>query len=99
MTDWKHSVATRNLESEIEEAERAWRERVQEAMWNGDTALLHEIAGCGCCCDEHTDEGCPARLWGACRGQDSLTRADLEGWIQHYEKTRGMTRDEFWNVS
>lgn len=92
-------MATRNLESEIEEAERAWRERVQEAMWNGDTALLQEIAACGCCCDEHTFEDCPARLWGACRGQGTPTRADLEGWIQHYEKTRGMTRDEFWNVS
>ena len=67
-------------------------EQIKEAMWAGDLDRLEEIAGCECCCDEHTFEHCLARLWGGCRGQGSLTNKDIEGWAAHY----GMTVDQFY---
>jgi hypothetical protein len=45
--------------------------RVESLMWAGDTETLDAIAGCRCCCREHTSPNCPARLWNACRGQNS----------------------------
>ena len=42
---------------------------VEAAMHAGDTDLLHALAPCQCCCDEHTyGEACPAWSWGGCRG-------------------------------
>ena len=33
---------------------------------------LEELAGCICCCHEHTHGGeCPAYAWGGCRGQEN----------------------------
>lgn len=61
------------------------------AVWEGDTDWLDEHYGCGCCCNEHTFEGCAARMWGACRGQGTMTQAELDSWARHY----GMTLDEF----
>lgn len=68
------------------------RERLKKAMWEGDLDTLDKIAGCVCCCDEHTFEHCPARAWGGCRGQDTLTKDDIEAWARHY----GMTVEEFY---
>lgn len=67
---------------------------IQDAMWDGDINRLDELAGCGCCCDEHFFEGCPANFWGGCRGSGSITRSEIAGWMQHY----GMTPEEFYNV-
>ncbi len=69
-------------------------DEVSQAMWEGDTDRLWELVPCGCCCDEHFRESCPARQWQACRGQDSLTWADLEVWAAHY----GMTVEEFYSI-
>lgn len=68
---------------------------LQELMWDGNTDKLFEIAGCDCCCGEHTFESCPARLWYACRGQESTPIADREAWVKHYQQHHGMTREEF----
>jgi hypothetical protein len=65
--------------------------RIQELLWEGDIEALQAELRCECCCAEHTFEGCPARLWGGCRGQDTMTRADIELWAAHY----GMTREQF----
>ena len=67
-------------------------ERLKKAMWEGDVNTLDEIAGCVCCCDEHTFEHCPARLWEGCRGQGSMTKDDVAAWAKHY----GMTIEEFY---
>lgn len=66
-------------------------EQIEEAMWAGDVDALNEIAGCVCCCAEHTFEACPARAWEGCRGSGTLTRADIIAWSVHY----GMTLEEF----
>ena len=71
------------------------RRRVEDAMWARNERLLWELTPCRCCCSEHTFEGCPARLWAGCRGQGSMTRADLESWIRHYATHHDMTREEF----
>lgn len=68
---------------------------LKAALWAGDVDKLHELAPCACCCHEHTFEGCPARAWEGCRGQGSMTRAELESWVRFYEVERGMTRDQF----
>lgn len=70
--------------------------QVHEAIWDGDVERLHEIAGCRCCCHEHTyGNGCPAYSWGGCRGQDTMTREEEESWCQHYERFHGLSRDQF----
>ena len=69
-------------------------DEVADAMWAGDLDRLWEIAPCGCCCNEHFHECCPARQWGGCRGQDSLTFKDIAAWAAHY----GMTVEEFFGV-
>ncbi len=71
-------------------------EAIEQAMWDGDLDKLHELAPCGCCCGEHFHEGCIARIWSGCRGSGSMTRADLEGWIKHYEVHHGLDRDRFY---
>lgn len=68
------------------------RNRLEKAIWEGDVSTLDEIAGCICCCDEHTFEHCPARDWYGCRGKCSLTREDVLDWAAFY----GMTLDEFY---
>lgn len=70
------------------------RAAIQEAMWNKDEAKLHELARCDCCCDEHFHEGCIANLWGGCRGADSLTKAEIQKWAEHY----GMTLERFYGA-
>lgn len=72
--------------------------RLEEAIWAGDTNTLHELAGCVCCCDEHFFEGCPARRWGGCRGQYSMTRSEQRSWQQHYERFHGMTEKQFYGI-
>jgi hypothetical protein len=82
-----------------EDYEREHRERlkaIEQAVWDGDTDALYEVGRCDCCCDEHTSSGCYARIWGGCRGQDTLSYAEIAKWEEHYAKTRGMTRDEFY---
>jgi hypothetical protein len=71
------------------------KKQVEDAIWAGDMDWLDEHLHCECCCNEHTGEGCPARLWGGCRGQGSMTRADEESWARHY----GMTLDQFFGGS
>lgn len=71
------------------------RRQLEEAIWAGDVERLHELAPCGCCCWEHTHEGCSARMWNGCRGSGQLTRADTESWARHYAEHHGMTRAEF----
>lgn len=70
-------------------------EWMEEAIWSGDLVTLEERAHCICCCAEHTFEHCPARAWGGCRGQETPTRHDIDGWARHY----GMTREEFLGFS
>lgn len=70
-------------------------DELENAVWAGDVGRLQELAGCGCCCDEHTFEDCPARVWGGCRGQGTMTRADRELWAEHYERFHGMSREAF----
>jgi hypothetical protein len=67
---------------------------IEEAMWAGDVEKLDEIAGCICCCHEHTFRSCPARQWSGCRGQGT-EQYDPEVWAKWYEQWRGMTREEF----
>jgi hypothetical protein len=66
---------------------------MEKAIWDGDINTLYEKAGCRCCCAEHTSEDCPARLWEGCRGQGTLTQADIDSWVRHY----GITKEKFLN--
>jgi hypothetical protein len=63
-----------------------------KAAWEGDVDRLDELAGCRCCCGEHTFSWCPARLWNGCRGGQVDQRTEEEAWRQHY----GMTEDEWY---
>ena len=65
---------------------------IQEAMWNKDEETLSRLAGCGCCCGDHTSTCCPARIVGNCRGQGSELQ-DPEYWRSHYSN---LTDDEFY---
>ncbi len=70
---------------------------IESAMYADDIDGLDEIAGCVCCCADHTfTTGCPTYQWGGCRGQDSLTPADYRAWEEHYAKHHGLTRDQFY---
>ena len=72
---------------------------LERAVWEGDYEKLCELAACVCCCHEHTfGSGCPAYVWGGCRGQYTMTRADHEAWAQHYERFHGMSREEFFGL-
>jgi len=71
---------------------------LEGALWVGDIDRIQELASCGCCCDEHFFEDCPARVWGGCRGQHSMTRSDREEWVEHYRLYHGMTRDQFFGT-
>jgi hypothetical protein len=79
----------------LEGDERTFVRALEDALWAGDVDRLGELAGCRCCCWEHTFGWCPARIWGGCRGQDSMTAADHEAWAAHYERFHGMTREQF----
>lgn len=71
----------------------AW---MAQAIWAGDMDTLFERARCQCCCAEHTfTTGCPAYVWGGCRGQYSETPADRDAWVQHYVRFHGMTEAQF----
>lgn len=76
------------------------RRRLEEAIWAGDVDTLDEIAGCRCCCWEHTFEWCPARMWGGCRGQGNtaLNHREIESWKRHYMQFHGMTEAQFYGV-
>jgi len=81
-----------------EEIEWPWcglrKDQIERAIWDGDTGWLDLHLGCGCCCHEHTFEGCPARMWNGCRGQYSSDYDD-ESWARFYETAYGMTREQF----
>ena len=66
------------------------RTELEDAIWAGDVDTLQRLAPCGCCCSEHTFEQCPARAWGGCRGQGSMTRAEEESWARHYREHHGI---------
>lgn len=68
---------------------------VEAAMWAGDVDRLHEIAPCRCCCADHTFEGCPAREWCGCRGQNATPKADRKAWAAHYARFHGLPPEEF----
>jgi hypothetical protein len=71
--------------------------QVHEAMWAGDVERLDAIAGCQCCCHEHTyGSGCPAYAWGGCRGQATLTWQEQKSWEQHYERFHGLSQEQFY---
>lgn len=70
-----------------------------EALWSGDMDRVHEIAGCICCCFDHTFDNCPARPWGGCRGQGQVTKAERDEWADHYAEHHEMTRDQFFNYN
>jgi hypothetical protein len=72
----------------------ATKEDIERAMWAGDVDTLHDIAGCQCCCDEHTFYQCPARQWFGCRGQFAEDH-DAESWFKFYAASRGWTREQF----
>lgn len=71
-------------------------DELQKAIWAGDLDALDRLAGCVCCCAEHTFEGCPARTWHGCRGQESLTRDDERAWADHYAKHHGLSAAKFY---
>jgi hypothetical protein len=71
--------------------------RLTEAIWAGDVETLDRLAPCRCCCAEHTFASCPARAWHGCRGS-SATDFDEDAWAAFYERSRGMSRDEFFNT-
>lgn len=83
------------LHAGYEGREREYARVLDNAVWAGDVDLLNELASCICCCDEHTFEFCPSRIWGGCRGQYTMTRAELDSWVEHYERFHGMTREDF----
>lgn len=68
--------------------------RIAQALFEGDADTLAELAGCGCCCHEHYHYGCPARVWGGCRGQDDM-HGEYAAWAAHYEKFHGMSEAVF----
>ena len=72
--------------------------KLKRAIWAGDVAYLERVASCVCCCGEHTFEGCPARQWYGCRGQESMTRADETAWQRHYADYHGMSADQFYGL-
>lgn len=74
------------------------KQEILEAMWSGDVEKCDELAPCVCCCDEHTFESCPARLWYGCRGQGAMTSAEEKSWLEHYRKNHGMTEAQFYGV-
>jgi len=67
-------------------------------MYAGDMDRLWELAPCNCCCDEHTFAGCPARLWGGCRGGQGDPEADEASWLRHYQEHHGLTEEEFYGA-
>jgi hypothetical protein len=66
------------------------RTELEDAIWAGDVDTLCRLAPCECCCGDHTFEQCAARVWGGCRGQGSMTRADEESWARHYREHHGI---------
>ena len=70
---------------------------LQKALWEGDIDKLSELAGCVCCCADHTFENCPARIWFGCRGQYTMTRAEELEWAEFYAKHHGLSQDQFFN--
>lgn len=74
---------------------KALSNALEVALWAGDVGQLDRLAPCQCCCADHTHEGCPARQWHGCRGQDSMTRADHESWARHYAQNHGMCAERF----
>ena len=72
-----------------------FKRALEWAVWAGEVDALYELANCRCCCGEHTFEWCPARVWGGCRGQGEMTRAEYESWVEHYARFHGMTREQF----
>jgi len=70
---------------------------LEQAIWRGDTDALDELAHCRCCCHQHTFEFCPARVWGGCRGQYTMTHAEEQAWVKHYQHFHGMTEAEFFD--
>lgn len=91
MNQWALEEAARMLGRDIASVQR----ELEIAMWAGDIDRLNELAGCQCCCHEHTFGGCPARTWDGCRGSGAMTRAELESWADHYARFHDMTRDQF----
>lgn len=85
---------THNLQAVVDrEVERA----IKRAMWACDTDTLNRLAGCICCCADHTfGSNCPAHRWGGCRGGSGfmclgMSMDDVRGWAKHY----GMTVEKF----
>lgn len=74
------------------------QKEIEDAMWAGDIDKLHRIAGCYCCCSEHTFESCPARAWDGCRGGQSSPRAERIAWQKHYEQFHGMSYETFYGI-
>jgi hypothetical protein len=76
--------------------EEAVTREIENAIWRGDIDMLGELAGCRCCCYDHTFEDCPARVWSGCYGQGNTPRADRESWQRHYMQHHGMTERQFY---
>lgn len=72
---------------------------IDQAIWTGDVATLHESAPCRCCCSEHTFENCPARAWFGCRGSftDEIESAERSSWERVYAAA-GMSLEEFYDL-
>lgn len=65
-------------------------------MWAGDVEKLDRIAGCGCCCNEHTHLWCDARYWGGCRsgyGPGESLEGEIASWRVLYPH---LSTDEFY---
>jgi hypothetical protein len=72
--------------------------RMQRAIWEGDVEWLDGHAHCICCCGEHTfGSGCPAYLWGGCRGQGSEEQ-DHRAWQRFYAQARGFSYEQFYGI-
>lgn len=91
----------KDLENEIRKARETgaaeWLQRllaIREAVYKGDSDSVYELAGCGCCCSDHTFSDCVGRLVGICRSglpYGVSEHQDLTLWAKHY----GMSLDKF----
>lgn len=76
--------------------------RIEQAMWDGDINRLDQLAGCVCCCHEHTmGPSCPAWQWAGCRGWTASGKTEAQEereWFAHYKRFHEMTEDQFYGA-
>ncbi len=91
-----HRAPANNIDMDSE-----LKTKVKQLMWAGGVDELREIAPCSCCCADHTNAYCPARLWEGCRsglpyGEDEHSEA--QKWADHYAKYHDMNKESFYKL-